>query len=249
MDKVFKGLMSLFLVSSLFACSSNVSDKQSDNATAETSVATEEAKEPELKEIEITLDNWEDYFDLYTKLNSEKAEGSDFLEEDYGKEYHGTYGLYLKIKDEYKEKIARDRNNAILIAADLEIIRVRASIVNGDLVLEDELIQNDNPEWASHGYAVVPKEDIKNNEVLHLAGLRIDEDGLIYQVKQLEKEALYTDEIIDGAQIKVLSIFHDLVKDEKGKSYRIVSDDAVFAAKKERKIEWKEFQGTIYILE
>jgi len=249
MNKIIKVSLGLFLVSTLVACNSNDDNKQSENVVTETPVSAETTNEPELKEIEITLDNWQDYYDFYTELTTEKAEGTRFSEEDQGKEYHNAYELCLRIKDEYKEKIDPNKKSMVPVAADIESVIVKASIVDGNLIMEEELFSEDNPAWEDHGYAFTAKAEIENDEVIKSWGYRIDESGIIVHDLHLSKEALNMNDIINGTSVKGLGVFHDNVKDANGISYTTISDDTVFAVVKERKMNWRGFQGKIYFWE
>ena len=100
MCKVANVSLSLFLALSLIACSSNTDNKESETSVIETPVATETPKEPELKNISLTIDNWDTYFDLYYEPVIAIASAKDYVKEDeIGKEFYDSYCMVIKLKD------------------------------------------------------------------------------------------------------------------------------------------------------
>ncbi len=104
MKSIVKSITMLLLALSLVACSSSGSGQETSDSAVKTPEPTETPKEPELKEIEITADNWEDYFVItYTPKPSGEYD------------YLRGVEMAITLKDEYKDKLSESDSSVLTI--------------------------------------------------------------------------------------------------------------------------------------
>ena len=138
MKSFLKSIAVIFFVFALIACSSKTDNKEIGTSVMETPIATETPKEPELKEIEITTDNWEDYFEItYTPKPTE--------------EYDYLRGLEMAIilKEDYKDKLSDSDSSVLKIAYNFNRGLYYSSL-NGNEYTVNEKIDRDTFDVSNH---------------------------------------------------------------------------------------------------
>ena len=113
MKKIIKIILATMTVVTMCGCGSS--------STAATETSEEVTKEPELKEIELNDDNWQDYFEVEHRLEKSYEE-YDFYMSDV---------LYLSIKEEYKEKLTQDDPSVLTVSYEAPRTLYYATL-NGD---------------------------------------------------------------------------------------------------------------------
>lgn len=181
MKSFIKPFALLFLASSLIACGSTAGGQETINATVNTPEPTETPKEPELKEIEITEDNWEDYFVItYTP----KPSGDD--------DYLGGLEMAITLKDEYKDKLS-DRYSALTIMYNFNRGLYYSSLNGNEYTVNEKVDKNTFDVSVHKGWDYEKLDDYYINFLTPVSGtVTISNDDMI-QGKMLHFLAFFRD--------------------------------------------------------
>lgn len=85
-------------------------------------------KEPELKEIELNGDNWQDYFEIKHKLGTDESH-----------DYYRYDQLSVVIKDEYKDKLSQDNPSELSVSYTAPRSFYYATLSGDQLEIGDEI--------------------------------------------------------------------------------------------------------------
>ncbi len=194
---------------------------------------------------QVNADNWQDYFELdYEPITATTDKYTGVAESDIGKEYHPAYSLVIRLKDEYQGKLDESQKSKVKFYCELETSDVEASLKDGTIEFGDAV---DPSAWETHGYEARTKENVENG-ALASEGYILAEDGTPVLTETVGYVYMDNSSIKEGYVIRPLKLYHDLVPAAGGEGTNLViSDESVFAARKDRKITWMTMEGILYL--
>ncbi len=243
MKRIITSALAVIMATALFGCGSSSGETASDAEMNETS------KEPEIKEVEITLDNWQDYFEYdYIPVETEAKPGDAVREEDLGKPITTGYDLVLKLKDEYKDKLSTDEISVINFACIIDVYKVRASF-DGKTIEFGEIIPYDSPEWEDYNHEVITRDNMFDESLYPNFDFAITDDDTMVQRRTIDKQTYSTEDIVNGMKVRFFYLLRKYERLSDGGIETSLDNDVIFAAYAARSIEWTQFEGKIFIYE
>lgn len=220
MGKIIKAFLSSVLVFTMLGCGS------SPNTTSETT--EEAAKEPKLSEIELTDDNWQEYFEIKKVLLPHSED--EFYEDG---DYYGSYAETLFLKDEYKSKLSEEDASVITLTVEYKKGIFSASLKGDQLEIGEEL--NDNSDlFYQNGW---DQESI--NMVLNALG---ETTTNTYTVTN--------EEMISGKKIETLVLRRKIYYpdgEESGNWIQLGGDENVWGVNGIKEMKISDVKGTIVL--
>lgn len=130
-------VLSLILVIGMVGCK---------NQGNETEPVKEEKKKEKVKAIDITLDNWQEYFEL--------TEEKDLWKNDFGEITQGYIENWLKLKDEYKPAVDKETSIAIEYRCVMVWRYIEVNKETGEIKVGDIVPDLQNPLWQGESSGV-----------------------------------------------------------------------------------------------
>lgn len=143
-----------------------------------------------------------------------------------------------------------DQQSLIKITCDIEQAYFDVSIQNGEMVLGDYhpsiVDESSGLTGMEHGMGGYPSAENLEREGWDSFGYEVAEDGKVVHIVNLTDKGYSTAAIADGIKLISPQFSRETYLDESGDVWCIkdISDDAIFAVMKDRKIDWKAFEGS-----
>lgn len=150
MKKYLVFLLSLGMLLSLAACA------------AEPAETLPQTTQPQLQEVEITMDNWQEYFEL--------REAQRISVSDYGEIFNREFGHGVFLKEEYVNRLAEFD---VSFGMQADVVRYQ---VYGDLTTDNYVIRKDTLHNEGVQTLEAPVEDMRLNNKI---GPGTDLDGAV----------------------------------------------------------------------
>lgn len=150
MKRALAMLLVIMLCLSLAACAAEESVVP--EMVEESSI---QATEAQVHEVEITLENWQDYFEMRETQWVQVNENGSIILREFG------YGVFLK--DEYKEQLAEE--DPVDVSFEMEVDSVRYQVY-GDLTTDNFIIREDTLHNEGKKILTAPVQDLRGSTLL-----------------------------------------------------------------------------------
>ena len=215
MKKLIQGTLALIMAASLFGCGSSPAL----NGTAGT--GNTPTTKPETRKVEITSENWQDYFETTYRLVKSNPD----------KDYYQNYNMEVKLKDAYAGELADSNISEVTFTARYDLEFFHATL-NGDQLEIGDVVDAETVDLSAYnGWETGFIDEFKAMWNTH--------------GRYERTETLSNGELNSGKDILSSTLQRGLLEDLSGEE---PSDEAVWAVTGPVNVEI-EASGTLYLNE